>query len=227
MNKIRVLIADDHAIVRSGVNMLLSSQPDIVVVGEASDGREAVQKALELQPDVVMMDLSMPPGLDGIAATTELKKEAPDIHVLVLTMYDDEEYLFRVLNAGASGYIIKNAHDSELVAAVRAVYEGQAYLYPTAAKRLVESFLHRVEEGENVDIYHLLTDREREVLTLIAKGYGNKEMAEQLFISVKTVESHKARVMNKLGLYTRHELVDYAIRKGLLDLEYSREGTIS
>lgn len=218
---VRILIADDHAIVRSGVRMLLSSQPDFTVVGEASDGREAVQKALDLKPDVVIMDLSMPPGKDGISATVELKKAAPEIDILILTMHDDEEYFFRVLQAGASGYIIKNALDSELISAVRAVSRGQAYLYPTAAKRLVADFLQHAEKGEQLDIYNTLSEREREILTLIAKGYANKEIADLLVISVKTVESHKARIMDKLGLHTRPELVDYAIKKGLLALDYT------
>lgn len=217
---VRILIADDHVIVRSGLSLLLSRCPDFDIVGEASDGREAVQKALQLRPDVVIMDLSMPPGKDGISATVEMKRELPDTHVLILTMHDDEEYLFRVLKAGASGFIVKNALDSELITAVRAVYNGQVYLYPTAAKQLVEDFLQHGDEEKVPDVYRVLSEREREILTLIAKGYSNKEIAELLVISVKTVESHKAHIMEKLGLSTRPQLVHYAIKKGLLDLDF-------
>lgn len=216
---IRVLIADDHAIVRSGVKMLLAKQDDIEVVGEASDGREAVEIALLSKPDVVIMDLSMPPGKNGLDATIELRNQAPSINVLILTMHDEEEYLFRVLQVGASGYILKNALDSELVAAVRAVSAGQVYLYPTAAKTLVEDLLNRINSGENVSNYQLLSDREREIVILIAKGFTNKEISEKLFISVKTVETHKRNIMEKLDLQKRHEIVEYALKRGLLSLD--------
>lgn len=216
---IRVLIADDHAIVRSGVRMLLSKHDDIEIVDEASDGKEAVEKALSSHPDVVIMDLSMPPGKNGLEATVELKNHASEINILILTMHDEEEYLFRVLQVGASGYILKNALDAELVAAVRAVSSGQVYLYPTAAKTLVEDLLHRINSGEDVSAYQLLSDREREILILIAKGYTNKEISEQLYISVKTVETHKRKIMEKLDLQKRHEIVEYALKRGLLDLE--------
>lgn len=218
---VRILIADDHALVRSGIKMLLQSHPEFTVIGEASDGREAVQKALELEPDLIIMDLSMPPGKDGIQATIELKKVAPEIKILILTMHDDEEYVFRILQAGASGYIVKNALDEDLLAAVRAVSRGQVYLYPSVAKHLVDDFVQNTKKDEPLDVYHRLSDREREILTLIAKGYANKDIAELLVISVKTVESHRARIMNKLELRTRPELVDYAIKKGLLDLDYA------
>lgn len=221
MHDVRILIADDHAIVRSGLRVLLSSHPEFTVVGEANDGREAVQRALDLEPDLVIMDLSMPPGLDGISATIHLKKADPDIGVLILTMHDDEEYAYRVLQAGASGYIVKNALETELISAIRAVSKGDVYLHPSVAKWLVEDLLDSVHRGEQSDVNYGLTDREREVLTLIAKGYGNKEAAELLSISVKTVESHRARIMEKLNLHTRPELVDYAIQKGLLDLDYA------
>ncbi|WP_091663341.1 response regulator [Alteribacillus iranensis] len=216
---IRTLIVDDHAIVRTGVKMLLTKEDHIEVIAEAADGQEAIEKALAHHPDLVIMDLSMPPGKNGLEATKELKKSFPDLHVLILTMYDDEESLFRVLQAGASGYILKNALDSDLLAAIEAVARGEAYLYPSAAKSLVEDFLERVERGEDLSTYHLLSDREEEILVYIAKGYSNKEIAELLFISVKTVESHKSKIMDKLGLRKRHELVAYAMKKGLLHLE--------
>ncbi|KKB34350.1 response regulator [Bacillus thermotolerans] len=218
MQVIRTLIVDDHAIVRAGVKMLLGKQQDIEVVGEAADGQEAIEKALSLKPDLVIMDLSMPPGKNGLEATRELKQSLPDTHVLILTMHDDENYLFRVLQAGASGYVLKNALDSELLSAVDAVSQGRAYLHPSAAKSLVEDFLSRVNEGEDLSSYKRLSNREEEILTFIAKGYSNKEIAETLYISVKTVESHKSKIMDKLGLHKRHELVTYAMKKGLLDL---------
>lgn len=218
MASIRILLVDDHAIVRSGVKMLLSAAADMEVVGEAPEGNEAIQLSQALHPHVVLMDLSMPNGRDGLSATIELKRLLPEVQILILTMHDNEEYLFRVLQAGASGYIMKNALDNELLTAIRTVSQGNVYLYPSAAKRLVEDVLSLVERGEDVKSYRLLTDREQEILTYIAKGYSNKEIADLLFISVKTVESHKAKIMEKLGMQSRHELVDYALRKGLLDL---------
>ncbi len=216
---IRVLIADDHAIVRSGLSMLIGSQSDMQVVGTAADGKEAYEKALELRPDIVLMDLSMPPGENGLSATQRLKEAAPDIDILILTMHDDEEYLFRVLQAGASGYVLKSAPDMELLSALRTVAQGAAYLYPSATKSLISEFLQRVKKGEDGDSYQILTEREKETLSLIAKGYTNKEIAEQLVVSVKTVETHKAHIMEKLQLKTRPELVRYALKKGLLDFE--------
>ncbi|MGZ4135210.1 MAG: response regulator [Tumebacillaceae bacterium] len=216
---IRLLIADDHAIVRSGLSMLINAQPDMEVIGTAADGGEAFQKALELQPDIVLMDLSMPPGENGLSATTRLRDAAPNISVLVLTMHDDEEYLFRVLQAGASGYILKSAPDQDLLTAIRTVKSGAAYLHPSATKSLIQEFLQRVHKGEDVEQFQVLTNREQEILTLIAKGYSNKEIAENLIVSVKTIESHKAKIMEKLHMKSRHELVSYAIKKGLLDFE--------
>ncbi|MGZ4164238.1 MAG: response regulator [Tumebacillaceae bacterium] len=216
---IRLLIADDHAIVRSGLSMLINAQPDMEVIGTAADGGEAFQKALELQPDIVLMDLSMPPGENGWSATTRLRDAAPNISILVLTMHDDEEYLFRVLQAGASGYILKSAPDQDLLTAIRTVKSGAAYLHPSATKSLIQEFLQRVHKGEDVEQFQVLTNREQEILTLIAKGYSNKEIAENLIVSVKTIESHKAKIMEKLHMKSRHELVSYAIKKGLLDFE--------
>ncbi|ASS74128.1 DNA-binding response regulator [Tumebacillus algifaecis] len=216
---IRLLIADDHAIVRSGLSMLLGAQSDMEVIGTAADGKEAFDKALELRPDIVLMDLSMPPGENGLSATARLKEAAPQIDILVLTMHDDEEYLFRVLQAGASGYILKSAPDLDLINAIRTVHVGAAYLHPTATKSLITEFLQRVQKGQDVENFHVLTDREQEILQYIAKGYSNKEIAEQLIVSVKTVETHKAKIMEKLQMRTRPELVRYALKKGLLDFE--------
>ncbi|KEO83510.1 response regulator [Tumebacillus flagellatus] len=216
---IRLLIADDHAIVRSGLSMLLNNQPDMDVIGTAADGGEAFDKALELRPDIVLMDLSMPPGENGLSATTRLKEAAPEIDILILTMHDDEEYLFRLLQAGASGYLLKSAPDNDLLNAIRTIHSGAAYLHPSATKSLISEFLQRVHRGEDVERFQVLTDREQEILVLIAKGYANKEIAEKLIVSVKTVESHKAKIMEKLHMKTRPELVRYALKKGLLDFE--------
>lgn len=212
---IKILLVDDHAVVRMGLTMLLNGHPDIRVVGEASEGNEGINKALELQPDVVVMDLSMPHGRDGLSATSEMKKRMPNINILILTMHDDEEYLFRAIQAGASGCILKSAPHDELLAAIQSVSTGNAYLHPSATKRLIEEYIGNIKDGSG-DTFSLLSDREKEVLTLIAKGFANKEIAERLVISVKTVETHKSNVMEKLQMKTRPELVEYAIKKGLL-----------
>jgi two-component system, NarL family, response regulator NreC len=216
---IQVVIADDHAIVRSGLSMLINAQEDIEVVGMATDGGEAVELALKLRPHIILMDLSMPPGENGLSATMRLRELAPEIGVLVLTMHDDEEYLFRVLQAGASGYILKSAPDIDLIVAIRTVYKGDAYLYPSATKTLIQEFMQRVQKGVDTDYFNVLTEREQEILVLIAKGYANKEIAEKLCVSVKTIETHKTKIMEKLQLKTRPELVRYAMKKGLLDFE--------
>ncbi|OAS87164.1 response regulator [Metabacillus rhizosphaerae] len=196
--------------------MLLNEIDNMEVVGEASEGDEAIKKVEELQPNVVLMDLSMPHGRDGLSATVEIKKRWPNVQILILTMHDDEEYLFRVIQAGASGCILKSALHNELVQAISIVADGSAYLYPTATKKLMEDYLDRLRNGGDGDTYSLLSAREKEVLTLIAKGFSNKEIAEKLVISVKTVENHKSNIMEKLKLKTRPELVEYALKKGLL-----------
>lgn len=217
--KIKILIADDHTIVRAGLEMMVNEQDDMEVIGTASDGQEAFHKALELKPDIVLMDLNMPPGENGLIATKRLKEAAPDIKVLILTMHDDKEYIFRVLQAGASGYVLKSADDLDLIQAIRTVYKDEAYLYPKATKLLIENYMEKVSKGEQEDRFDSLTPREEEVLSYFAKGYTNKEIAEMLFLSVKTVESHKSKIMDKLGLRTRPELVKYALKHGLLDFE--------
>lgn len=216
---IKLCVVDDHAVVRSGLVMLLNGKEGIEVVGEASEGEEGIQLAIKLRPDVVLMDLSMPYGKDGLTATKDLKLAMPEISVLILTMHDDSEYLFRAIHAGASGYILKSAPHDELLAAIKQVASGNAYLYPTATKRLMSEYLDRLRNGDSGATFETLTDREKEIVSLIAKGYSNKEVAEQLVISVKTVETHKANVMEKLGLKTRPELVKYAMKKGLLNFE--------
>ncbi|PYI52537.1 response regulator transcription factor [Paenibacillus flagellatus] len=216
---IRILVVDDHAVVRSGLMSLLDGKEGLRVVGEAAEGDEAIARAAELRPDVVLMDLSMPHGKDGLTATKQLKKERPDTSVLILTMHDDEEYLFRAIQAGASGYLLKSAPHEELLTAIRTVARGDAYLYPTATKKLMSEYMEQWRSGEHAGTYESLSEREKEVLAWTAKGYSNKEIAEQLFISVKTVETHKSNLMEKLGLKTRPELVKYALKKGLLQFE--------
>ncbi|MFC5405993.1 response regulator [Cohnella soli] len=216
---VRVMIVDDHAVVRSGLVNLLHGKMGIEIVGEAADGDEALVKAETNVPDVVLMDLSMPHGKDGLTATGELKKRMPNVEVLVLTMHDDEEYLFRAIQAGASGYLLKSAPYEELLSAIHHIASGNAYLYPSATKRLIGDYLDKAKNGEHAGTYDLLSDREKEILAKVAQGYSNKEIAEALVISVKTVESHKSNLMEKLGLKTRPDLVKYALKKGLLSFE--------
>ncbi|MBC1498979.1 response regulator transcription factor [Listeria weihenstephanensis] len=214
---IRVLVVDDHAVVRSGLAFVINSQEDMTVVGDAADGLEAYLETERHTPDVVLMDLSMPPGENGLVTTKRIKDNFPDTKVLILTMHDDEEYLFRALKLGASGYILKNAKDDELLEAIRTLQEGEMYIYPKVTTALVRQFLQQ-NNGEKINTsYVQLSNREQEVLPLIALGYGNKEIANKLCISVKTVETHKSNIMNKLDLSTRAEIVKYAIKKNLID----------
>lgn len=210
--KISVLIADDHTIVRSGVRLLLDAEPDIEVVDEALDGAEAIALVEELRPDVVLMDITMP-GVDGLKATHEIKARWPDVNVLILTMHRSDEYFFEMLKAGASGYLLKGAETDELIYAVRVVASGEVFLYPTMTRKLVRSYLDQTEETAVDD--SPLSPREREILGLLAEGYSNKEIAEKLVISPSTVYTHRNRLMNKLGLTTRHELIQYARQRGL------------
>ncbi|HOU40459.1 MAG TPA: response regulator transcription factor [Promineifilum sp.] len=217
-NEIRLLLADDHAVVRSGLRMLLQAQPDMVIIGEAETGQEAVQRAVELAPDVVLMDIEMP-GMNGIEATRRIKAEAPATAVLALTMYEDDQYFFEMLRAGASGYVPKRAAPDELVSAIRAAGRGEVFLYPSLAGRLVKDYLQRGPAGEGDAQNDDLTPREQEVLTLIAEGYSNNEIADRLVISAKTVDRHRENIMRKLNLHNRVDLVKYALRKGLIGLD--------
>ncbi|MED4531129.1 response regulator transcription factor [Metabacillus fastidiosus] len=216
MSIINVLIVDDHKIVRSGLSMLISEHPKINVVGTASDGMEAYNKCTELNPDIVLMDLNMPLGDNGLIATKRIKESFPHIKVLILTMHDEREYIFRVLHSGASGYLLKSAEVNDLINAIQTVSRGEAYLYPKATTFLIEDYMNRAVKDEENDIC-LLSAREQEVLSYLAKGYSNKEISELLYVSVKTVEAHKANIMQKLKLQTRPELVKYAFKNGLLD----------
>ncbi|UXR71445.1 nitrate respiration regulation response regulator NreC [Staphylococcus sp. IVB6240] len=214
----KIVIADDHAVVRTGFSMILNFQEDMEVVGTAADGVEAYQKVMEHEPDVLIMDLSMPPGESGLIATSKILDSFPNTKILILTMFDDEEYLFHVLRNGASGYILKNAPDEQLLLAIRTVYKGQTYIDPKMTTSLVKEFVQSSnDDAYSNDPFKILSKRELEILPLIAKGYGNKDIAEKLFVSVKTVEAHKTRIMDKLDLKSKPELVEYALKKKLLD----------
>ncbi|MCL4879442.1 MAG: response regulator transcription factor [Anaerolineae bacterium] len=214
---IRVLIVDDHAVVRAGMRMLLESDPTIEIVGEGENGLEAVQAARDLKPNVVVMDVTMP-SMNGVEATRQVKREMPEVAVLAVTIHEGPDYFFQMLQAGASGYVPKRAAPEDLLRAIHVVAEGNVFLEPRVAKDLVSDYLNRVEQGAEQDSYDGLTEREREVLTLIAEDRTNQDIANQLEISVKTVERHRENIMNKLNLHTRTELVKYAIRKGLISL---------
>ncbi len=214
MSTIRLLLVDDHQIVRAGLRMLFSAEPEVEIVGEASSGEEAVVMAEALQPDVVLMDVAMP-GIGGVEATRRIKAAQPQVAVLALTMHEDEEYFFEMLGAGASGYVPKRAAPDDLMSAIRIVRQGDVYIYPSLARLLVKDFLHR-SEASAPETREELTAREQEVLTFIAEGYSNREIADVLVISVKTVDRHRENIMRKLQLHNRVELVKYAIEKGLI-----------
>lgn len=211
-DRIRVIIADDHTIVRSGLRLLLEAEPDINVIGEALDGREALELIEKHQPDVVLMDIAMP-GMDGMKATLQIKSRWPQVQVLVLTMHRSDEYFFEMLKAGASGYVLKGAETSDLIHAIRVVGRGEVFLYPTIAQMLVKDYLQFVQWGEGAGTS--LSPREKEILRLMGEGYSTKEIAEKLVVSQSTVHSHRSNLMSKLGLGNRRELIQYARRRGL------------
>ena len=215
MERIRVLIADDHTLVREGLRALLDGQGDFEVIGEASNGREAVDRAIQMRPDVVLMDIGMPE-LDGLAATRRITKVNPAIRILVLTVHETDDYFFRVLEAGAHGFLVKDAAATELVVAVNAVHHGGVFLHPPMARRLVEEYLGRVSSGEERAAHATLTPREREILTLIGVGHTNQEIADQLSLSINTVQAHRSHIIDKLNLHSRAELMRYAVRVGVL-----------
>jgi two-component system response regulator NreC len=214
----KVLIIDDHAVVRAGIRMLLESDPELEIVGEGANGLEAVRLAAELKPDIVLMDVTMPE-MDGVEATRTIKALPHAPAVLALSIHEGTDYFFRMLRAGASGYVPKRAAPEELLRAIRAVAEGNVFLEPSVAKEIVSDYLARVETGHEHDSYDDLTDREREILTHIAEDATNMAIANQLKISVSTVERHRENIMRKLNLHTRTELVKYAIRKGMISLD--------
>ncbi len=218
MSQMRVLIADDHVIVREGLRALLETQADIEVVGEATDGEEAVNKTREVQPDIVLMDITMP-GMNGLEATRQIRQHSPDVKILALTMHEGDEYFFKILDAGASGYFIKGGSSSELISALRAVWSGDVFLYPTMAKKLLSDYLRRVRTGQDKESYDGLTNREREILKLIAEGHTNQDIAELLVLSIATVQTHRAHIMANLGLRSPAELIKYAVRHGFITLD--------
>jgi DNA-binding NarL/FixJ family response regulator len=209
----RILIADDHSIVRSGLKKILDAKPDMEVVAEAEDGAEAVEKALEEDVHLVILDVSMP-RKTGLQAAAELHKRRPELRVVMLSMHDSEQFLFEALKAGASGYVLKSGADTDIVDAVRAAMRGDSYLYPSAVTTLVRDYVERRGRGE--EQFDVLTPRELEVLKLIAEAHTSKEIAKQLWISIKTVERHRQNILDKLGMRDRVELTRYAIRRGLI-----------
>jgi two-component system response regulator NreC len=213
---ISVLIVDDHALVREGVASILHTADDIRVIGEASDGLEAIDKVKRLNPGIVLMDIAMP-RLGGLEATLEIKKVAPGVRVVVLTQYDDKEYVSRFLKAGALGFVLKQALGRELLDAIRCVAKGEVYLYPSIAKDVVEGFLGKVKPAESP--YELLTDREKQVLKLLAEGHTHKEVAKLLGISIKTVITHQTHLQEKLGLSSRAEIVRFAIQHKIIRID--------
>lgn len=215
---IRILVADDHTLIRRGIVGPLVEQPDMEVVGEAGDGLEAIALTAETSPDILLLDVAMP-GLNGIEVTRRVSREQPEVRILILTMHDREDYFFKALQAGASGYIMKGSDVQDLLAAVRAVHAGEVYLFPTVTKKLLADYLRHVEAGSAVDTYDGLTDREREVLSMIASGMTGPQIAEELHLSPHTIRTHRDHIMEKLGLHSRTELVKYAIRTGLLTLD--------
>lgn len=215
MKKIKLLLAEDHTIVRQGLHSLMDQSEDIEVIGEAENGREAVRKTQELRPDVVLVDIRMPI-LNGIEATRQIKKKFPQVKVLILSMHPNEEYIFEALHAGASGYILKQVAHRELLSAIRAVSKDDVFLSPPVSKMVVKDYLQRTREMAEQNTLKKLTSREREVLQLIAEGKSNQEIAKLLFLSVKTVETHKTNLKEKLGLRTTADLIKYAIHQGIV-----------
>lgn len=215
MKKVRILIADDHGIVRKGLRLQLEQDPDFEVVGEASDGREAVRMAEELSPDVVIMDIAMP-NLNGIQATTQVVKKNPQVGVIILSMYSDETYLTRTLSAGAKGYLLKDSADVDLHRAVQVVAEGKPFFSPVIADTLLEDYMRQLQQRGLQDSYDLLTEREKEILQLLAEGRTNKEVASTLNLSPNTVETHRTRIMQKLDLHSSADIVLYAVRKKII-----------
>jgi two-component system response regulator NreC len=214
MRKIRILLADDHAVLRAGLRSLLEREPDMEVVGEAGDGLETVRQAKEFSPDVVVMDLTMP-RMDGMEATREMSRLGLPSKVLALTMHDDEQYLYRLIEAGGAGYILKSSADTDLMVAIRTVFQGGVFLYVSAATGLLRDYLERTRSA-GADPFDGLSQREVQVLRLTAEGYSNQEIGRRLALSTKTVDSYRGRIMEKLDLHHRSELIRYALRKGLL-----------
>ncbi|MBE7473711.1 MAG: DNA-binding response regulator [Anaerolineae bacterium] len=218
MHPIKILLADDHTIVRKGIRSLLDGEADIEVVDEAENGREVLEKVEKLLPDIVLMDSTMPV-LNGLEATRQLTKRFPQVKVLVLTMHTNEEYILQFLQAGASGYLVKQSAPQELVSAIQSVHRGDIFLSPAISRTIVEEYIRQAKISDKEDRYDQLTDREREVLQLIVEGFSNREIAERLNISLKTAGVHRINLMHKLNIHNLTELTKFAIRKGIISLE--------
>lgn len=214
---IRIMVVDDHAVVRKGLSFIINAQDDMEVIADAADGLEALIELERSRIDIVLLDLSMPPGENGLVITKKIKEYYPEVKVIIMTMHDDEEYLFRAIKLGASGYLLKTTKDEEVLETIRSVWNGEVYIPSSVAPAIVRDIILVEETEKSVDSYNLLSRREQEVLPLIALGFRNKEIAEKLFISVKTVEVYKANIMHKLSFKKRTELVQYAIKKNIID----------
>ena len=215
MNRIRILLADDHTVMRAGLRSLLERQPDLEVAGEAGDGAQTVELAESVNPDVIVMDIAMP-RLNGIEATRQIAAKRPEIPVVILSMHFDESYVLRALKAGARAYLLKDSAEADLIAAIRAVCEGRSFFSPAVSKMLLEDYVRQLEEKGEEDSYELLSAREREILQLLAEGKANKDVANLLNLSPYTVETHRSNILKKLGLHTVPELILYAVRKNLI-----------
>jgi DNA-binding NarL/FixJ family response regulator len=215
MNQTRILLADDHTVMRAGLRLLLERQPDMVVIGEAADGRQAVALAEADKPDVAVIDIGMP-NLNGIEATRQIVEKQPEIAVVILSMHSDESYVMRALKAGAKAYLLKDSAEADLIRAVRSVGEGKSFFSPAVSRLLLEDYVHQLKQRGEEDSYELLTTREREILQLLAEGKANKDVANLLNLSLYTVETHRAHVLQKLGLHTVPDLILYAVRKGII-----------
>jgi two-component system, NarL family, response regulator NreC len=215
MRKIRIVLADDHKLMRSGLRVLLEQQPDLTVAGEASDGRDAVALVASQRPDVLVMDIGMP-SLNGIAAAAQITHSHPEVSIVMLSMHSDESYVLRALKAGAKGYLLKDSAEADLIRAVHAVAEGKSFFSPAVSKVLLDDYVRKLKRSGTEDPYDLLTPREREILQLVAEGKSNKEIAQLLNLSVYTVETHRSNIMEKLNLHGVPELILYAVRKGII-----------
>jgi DNA-binding NarL/FixJ family response regulator len=215
MGMIRILLADDHTVMRAGLRLLLERQPDMVVVAEAADGRQALSLVETETPDVAVMDIAMPI-LNGIETTRQIAAKRPELPVVILSMHSDESYVMRALKAGAKAYLLKDSAEADLIRAVRAVREGKSFFSPAVSRMLLEDYVHQLQQRGEEDSYELLTTRERELLQLLAEGKSNKDVANLLNVSVYTVETHRAHILQKLGLHTVPDLILYAVRKGII-----------